>query len=145
VRLPVGETRCPTCGSPGVPDPNLHAPGIGLLEEPAVVEQIESKGELHEWWLDEDVVESAPSRQTRTPDLIEDRLLKTVGILAAAGAVCAILGWLIGPLFLSPLMESITGTPVESAGDLRPMGATLGLLVGLFFGAGFGWVLQPER
>lgn len=145
VRLPAGETRCPTCGSPGIPDPSLPAPGIELLETPERVEPLQPPEGPHEWWLDDDEVEHQQRRAAMSPNAVEDRLLKTVAILAGVGAAFTLLGWLIGPLFLSPLMESITDTPVETASDLRPMGSVLGLLIGLFFGASYGWIAQAER
>lgn len=144
VQLPEGKAICPTCGSPGVPDPALSAPGVEILEPEIKPEPVQPKEELDEWWLADDVQATA-ARPATGGDLFEDRLLKTVGILAGAGAVCAFIGWLLGPIFLAPLMESITGSPVENINDLRPMGTVMGLLTGLFFGAGIGWVVQPER
>lgn len=143
--LPAGETRCPTCGSPGIPDPTLHAAGIELLEVTDEVALVEQKSDLHEWWLDDDEVQSQQRRAAISSSAVEDRLFKTVGILLGVSAAFAFLGWLVGPLFLSPLMENITGTPVEHASDLRPMGGLFGLLVGLFFGASYGWIAQAER
>ena len=145
MRLPAGETRCPTCGSPGVPDPTLHAPGIELLEPEAETAPIEPKDELHEWWLDDDEVQHQQQRAAISHSAPEDRVLRSAVILIGMGAFFAFLGWLVGPLFLSPLMENITGTPVESASDLRPMGGILGLLTGLFFGASYGWIANAER
>ena len=144
VRLPDGKAICPTCGSPGVPDPQLTAPGIEILEPEVKPEPVEPKEELDEWWLAEDV-QATVAKPVKSGELFEDRLLKTVGILAGTGAVCAFTGWLIGPIFLTSVMESITGTPVENADDLRPMGTVIGLLTGLFFGASFGWIAQAER
>lgn len=145
VRLPAGETRCPTCGSPGIPDPNLHAAGIEVLDAKAGPDVVEPKEELTEWWLDEDEVQHQEQRAALSPAAIEDRLLKTAGVLIGTAVVFTFLGWLVGPLFLSPLMENITGTPVERAADLRPMGGILGLLTGLFFGASYGWIAGAER
>lgn len=144
VRLPEGKAICPTCGSPGVPDPTLSAPGIEILEPEVKAEPVKPKEELDEWWLADDVQATVAS-PARNGELFEDRLLKTIGILAGTGAVCAFIGWLLGPIFLAPLMESITATPVESQDDLRPMGAIMGLLIGLFFGASYGWVAQADR
>jgi len=145
VRLPAGETRCPTCGSPGIPDPTLTAPGIEILEPIEVAEPVKPPEELEEWWLEDEQSGTGTLPIVRSPETFEDRLLKTVGLLAGCGAVFAFIGWLIGPVFLAPAMESITGTPVENPGDLRTMGATAGLLIGLFFGASIGWIFQGER
>jgi hypothetical protein len=145
VRLPAGETRCPTCGSPGIPDPNLVAPGIEVLEAPEVATEVTPASDLHEWWLDDDAVEDQARRATLTPSAVEDKALRTVIVLVCTGAVFTFLGWLVGPLFLSPAMESITGTPVERASDLRPMGGLIGLFVGLFIGAGYGWIAGSQR
>ena len=144
VTLPAGETRCPTCGSPGIPDPNLHAAGLELLEEPEPAE-VKPKAELDEWWLDDDEVEHQQQRAVMSSSAVEDRMLRTAMILLGTAAVFTFLGWLLGPLFLSPVMESITGTPVENASDLRPMGGILGMIVGLFFGASYGWIAGAER
>jgi hypothetical protein len=39
-------------------------------------------------------------------------------------------------------MESLTGSPVQDTGDLRPMGSIIGFLSGLFLGACIGWISQ---
>jgi len=145
VSLPAGETRCPTCGSPGVPDPSLHAAGIEILEPEVAPEPVQTKEELPEWWLDEDEVKHQQQRAAVSTGAGEDRMLKTAAVLIGTAAVFTLLGWLIGPLFLSPLMERITGTPVERAADLRPMGGIIGLLTGLFLGASYGWIAGASR
>lgn len=145
VRLLAGETRCPTCGSPGIPDPNLHPPGVAMLEAETVPDIVEPKEELTEWWLDEDEVQHQQLRAALSPAAVEDRLFRTAGVLIGTAVVFTFLGWLVGPMFLSPLMENITGSPVEHASDLRPMGGILGLLTGLFFGASYGWIAGAER
>lgn len=144
VRLPEGKAICPTCGSAGIPDLSLSVPGTELFEPPMTVEPQQPRETLDEWWLEDDGG-AAAIQQPRRTELFEDRLFKTVGILAACAVVCAFIGWLAGPPFLAPLMENITGTPVEDTSDLRPMGTILGLLTGLFFGAALGWVFQAER
>lgn len=145
VSLPAGETRCPTCGSPGIPDPNLHAAGIEILEPEIAPEPVQTKEDLPEWWLDEDEVKHQQQRAAVSSSAVEDRMLRTAAVLIGTAAVFTFLGWLIGPLFLSPLMERITGTPVERAADLRPMGGIIGLLTGLFLGASYGWIAGAQR
>ena len=141
VSLPVGTTVCLTCNSPGVPDPALTVPGIEILEPTPAVETAKPPGELDEWWLDDQPASQPGTRPRSSAALDEDRLLKTAAILIGTAAICAFAGWLAGPL-LAPAMESITGSPVQDTGDLRPMGSILGFLSGLFLGAGIGWISQ---
>lgn len=146
VQLPAGVTRCPTCGSPGIPDPSMTVPGIDLLESGPVADPVKPAEELDEWWLDDESGASTAAQALASTPLPEDQILKTVGILVAAALIFGFIGWLAGPLVLAPAMEDITGSPVEHLSDLRPMGAVLGLITGLFFGACVGWInSEPAR
>ncbi len=141
VRLPANTTVCPTCNSPGVPDPTMTVPGIEILEPSPANEPVKPPEELDEWWLDDESTAGAAARPRPTAVLDEDRLLKSAAILIGTAAVCAFVGWLCGPL-LAPLMENITGSPVQDTNDLRPMGSIFGCLSGLFLGACIGWISQ---
>ncbi len=74
-----------------------------------------------------------------------DQILTTIAVLAGCGIVFAMLGALISPYFISPLIENVTGSPVERAADVRPMGAIAGLIAGLFAGATWGWISAADR
>jgi hypothetical protein len=147
VQLAPGVSVCPTCGSPGVANADLHLPGDERLREETPVVQPKAPDELVEWWRDDEldadgaaggsVYRNSASAQESDP-------LMTVAWMAVAVVVCVALGILAAPL-LAPLMESITGVEVEDVDDLRPMGGIIGLLVGLCVGAMLGWVVQPRR
>lgn len=74
-----------------------------------------------------------------------DQTLTTIAVLAGCGIVFAFIGAIVGPYFISPLIESITGAPVERAADVRPMGIIVGLITGLFVGATWGWIAAADR
>lgn len=119
----------------------MTAPGIEILEPVPVVEMTNPPEELDEWWLDDESAAQPAARAQSSVALDEDRLLKTAGILIGTAVICAFVGWLAGPL-LAPAMESVTGSPVQDTGDLRPMGSIFGFLSGLFLGACIGWISQ---
>lgn len=135
--LPAGETRCPACGSPGIPDPTMQVPGAEEVA-PATMPDHEPDPLLPdpEVW---DTPEPLPRSDTGT------NALNTIMVLAACGFVFALIGAAIGPYFISPVIESITGAPVEQASDVRPMGAIVGLIIGLFAGATWGWIAAADR
>lgn len=149
VPLNPGVTTCPTCGSPGVPDPRFDVPerepepdpfasATGLLvEQPVIAPWREDEPML----VDEPVV---ASRKLISPHEAENRQAQTVKTIAIAVVVCVLLGWLAGPLLSAPF-ESLTGTPVEDTGDLRPLGAFIGLLGGLLVGGLGGVVIWSGR
>lgn len=141
VTLPEGTVVCPTCSSPGVPDPAMTAAGSEILEPLPSSEAVRPPEELDEWWLDDVAAPRPAARPESSVALDEDRLLKTAAILIGIAAVCAFIGWLAGPL-LAPAMENITGSPVQDTNDLRPMGSIFGFVAGLFIGACAGWISQ---
>lgn len=142
VALPAGETVCPTCNSPGVPDPNLTAPGIEILEPATSAEPVKLPEELDEWWLEDEAAGRPVPKAQSSVAVDEDRLIKTVAILIGTAVACAFVGWLAGPPLLAPVMENITGSPVEDMNDLRPMGSIFGFVSGIFLGACIGWAAQ---
>jgi hypothetical protein len=142
--LPAGTSRCPSCGSNAIPDPVLSEDLPASVE--AVVLEADppaAQGELREWWRDDEAEE--PDRKPRiTPDEAERRTVVTITSLVGAAVFCIFIGWLIGPRFLEPLMENITGAPIDNPDDLRGLGAFIGLLGGLFIGATGGWIIWAD-
>jgi hypothetical protein len=151
VPLAAGITRCPSCGSAGVPDPRLSptsdnpplpaplaaAPTVDAYA-PLTVEQVDA--------LAPPPLDQQPSvdRKQLTWEEAERRQFRTIAIAAAAILVCTFLGWLSGPL-LSGVVENFTGTPVENPSDLRTMGALIGLLSGFAVGGVAGTVIWANR
>lgn len=136
--LPDGETRCPACGSPGIPDPTMQVPGAGEIVTALFTNEERSPEEIllepEEW--------AAPPPPK--PDT-SDQILNNIVILAGCGIVFALLGAMLSPFFISPLIESVTGAPVERAADVRPMGGIAGLIAGLLIGATWGWISAADR
>lgn len=142
VPLTSGVTICPTCGSPGVPDPRFTKPEPERDASALLLEGVVDTSVIAPWRDDGLPSLDDPSPATRkqlTFQEVESRQLRTIMFAAASVLVCAFLGWLAGPL-LSGVIESFTGTPVENTGDLRPMGAFFGLLTG-FLISGIGGVV----
>ncbi|HUG14478.1 MAG TPA: hypothetical protein VMM78_05595 [Thermomicrobiales bacterium] len=149
VPLKPGVTLCPTCGSPGVPDPVFStpepepAPAVDALS----VTVFDETSVIAPWRDDESLVVDAPvtgSRKQLTVQEAENRQMQTIKLAVIAVLVCGFLGWLAGPL-LAGVIESFTGTPVEDSGDLRPMGGFFGMLTGLLVGGIGGVVIWSGR
>jgi hypothetical protein len=152
VPLEEGTTICPTCGSPGVPDPRMTVPGAEP-PSPAAIDTSTMAG-LNESLFDaqgnlllldlasDDEAES--NRPRMSWEDAERRQLNTIVFGLGAVIVCALLGWLAGPL-LAGFVEGLTGTPVENKNDLRPMGAIFGLLGGFMVGAIGGIAIWSNR
>jgi hypothetical protein len=130
---------CPTCGSAGIPDPTMVVPDEEPEPEPVVQQQVE----LVEWWR-EDEEPGKPTRQQLSVADTEARRQQSIIFIVAAVLVCAVAGWLAGPL-LAGAMESLTGTPVENTGDLRPTGGFIGVMLGFMVGAFGGWMIWASR
>ena len=99
--------------------------------------------ELVEWWR-EDEAAGTPARVQMSFADAEQRRQQTLVFIAIAVLGCAVAGWLAGPL-LAGAMESLTGTPVEDTGDLRPTGGFLGIMVGFMVGAAGGWMIWSGK
>ena len=155
VPLMPGVTICPTCGSPGIPDPRMTVAGLNDSDvdepEPASEEFVahpktDDTGELVEWWREESkAADTAHTREQLSYEEVEQRQVQTLAFIGIAVVVCAVLGWIIGPALLEGPIESLTGTPVEQRSDLRGMGTFIGLIVGMFIGATGGWVIWASR
>lgn len=146
VPLDPGVTVCPRCGSAGVPDPVATAQAQALTaaaSAPIATVDDTSPAELKEWWKDE-IAESTSARRQLTYEEVERRRNQTLLFIAGAVIVCALFGWLAGPL-LRPAFENLTGTPVEDTGDLRPTGLFIGVLFGFLVGATGGWIIQSGK
>jgi len=156
VPLAAGVTTCPTCGSPGIPDPRMTVAGLNDLAtgqpEPlsntmAVSDITGDEVELTEWWRNEpsagDLNETP--LQTLNFEDIERRRMQSIGFIVGAVVVCTFLGWLIGPSLIVKPFEGLTGTTVENLDDLRTMGAIGGMIAGMFVGATGGWVIWSSR
>jgi hypothetical protein len=141
-----GVTTCPTCGSPGIPDPRVNAPlDTAPPPMPAVADEA-LPPELTEWWREED--ETNPGREGRrvmTEMEADQRRTQALIIMVCAALACIFIGWLIGPTMLVGPMENFTGTPVEDPSSLRSLGAFLGLLAGMLVGAVSGWVIWSSK
>jgi hypothetical protein len=151
VALPVGATTCPACGSAGVPDPRMQVPGaddapvvpVDPLAAPTVPEGVTK---LDEWWNEAVETGDQPARKPRlTYEDVEQRRMQTLAFIAFSVVLCAVIGWLAGPLVLQGPMEALSGTEVADPNDLRGMGAFLGLLAGFLVGATGGWVVWSSR
>ena len=157
VPLQPGVTTCPTCGSPGIPDPRLS---VTDLDEPASHTAnpigipavgnavINDEQRLVEWWKHETLnADPLDEPATKLPSFeeIEQRRMQSMLFIGGAVLVCAFLGWLIGPSLLVGPFEGLTGTTVEDPSDLRGMGTIGGILAGLFIGATGGWVVWSGR
>lgn len=149
VPLAAGVTTCPTCGSPGIPDPQMIVAGLTEPDvpqpDPAVAANAVAGGEvaLDEWWRNEPA--GAESIQTVDFAAIERRRTQSLIFIGSAVVICGLLGWLIGPVLLESPFERLTGATVEDSDDLRTMGTIGGLIVGMFFGASGGWVIWADR
>jgi hypothetical protein len=142
--LPAGQTVCPSCGSPGVPDPRLAA--VVTTADPTLAAPVGAdlvRPELVEWWRDDEGVDADGTPKLTAAD-VEERRTQTFIAIGVAVAVCISLGWLSGPL-LAPLIERLTGSKVEHPSDLRGAGAFLGTLVGMFIGATGGWIIWSGK
>lgn len=155
VALTPGSSVCPTCGSTGVPDPQhedaerealtafLLGEDIPVPAKPQALPQ-----DVIAPWRDDALAEPvASARVTRRKMSVEEaesRQKRTLVFAAISALVCIAIGWLAGPL-LAGFIESFTGTPVEDTGDLRPMGAMLGMIGGLFIGGVGGIVIWAAR
>ena len=142
VALPAGETVCPTCGSSAVPDESMIVPGG---DDPLSISEVavDDLGgeELVEWWNEPAEVE----RQTyRNSARQADDPLPVIAMLVGAGLFCVVAG-VIGVPFLAPVIEENIGIVIENPADLRPIGAILGLLVGLFIGTIGMWISAPGK
>jgi len=156
VPLEAGISICPTCGSPGIPDPRMTVPSVTVLEPtpPDPIREALSGGiasvdeaELVEWWNEEkpdDVIGAAPITTVDFEE-IERRRMQSIIFMVGSVFVFALLGWLIGPTLLVGPFEGLTGTTVEDPSDLRGMGTMGGLIAGMFVGATGGWVLWSAR
>jgi hypothetical protein len=157
VPLPAGVTTCPTCGSPGIPDPRLAAGDLNESEIPALdpiktaaatAPDITDERELVEWWkhetLNADPIEE-PLPTTPSFADVERRRMQSFAFISGAVFVCAMLGWLIGPSLLVGPFEGLTGTTVEDLSDLRGMGTLGGIIIGLFIGSTGGWAIWSSR
>jgi hypothetical protein len=147
VPLAAGTTICPTCGSPGVPDPRFTKPEPEPAVPDLLLEGIDGAPVIAPWRDDDlSVLNDPPTskRNTMTFQEAENRQMRTIVFAAVSILVCAFIGWLAGPL-LAGTIESFTGTPVENTGDLRPMGAFFGLLTGFFIGGLGGVVIWAGR
>lgn len=143
VPLDAGVTTCPTCGSPGIPDPRLDPPAAA--ETPARDANAAAQPtELVEWWREEDEEATRSRKPLLSPDDADQRRMMTLAFIGSATVICVAAGWLAGPL-LAGVMENMTGMPVENTSDLRPTGAFLGLLAGFFVGALGGWMIWETR
>lgn len=145
VTLPAGQTVCPKCGSPGIPDPRLGEapPPAAALPEATPARPVE----LVEWWREDE--EAADGEQPRSRALpsyeeVERRRMMTLVFIGLSVVFCAVLGYLLGPVLAGP-MEALTGTPVENTAELRPTGAFIGLLAGFMVGATGGWIVWSGR
>lgn len=143
VQLPAGTTICPTCGSPGIPDQDVPLPEAEPETISGVDVEQKPEEELVEFWNDEPAGSTTSSRQSTAAEP-EDQLVIFLG-LAGAVVFCVVVGVLLAPPLLTPVMENITGTPVENPGDLRPVGGVVGFLVGLFIATIGLWVSNPAR
>lgn len=154
VPLATGVTICPTCGSPGIPDPRLTAPGLTDTIEPTPAQNPDTgtradatsantTGNPPLLWP-EDI---SPSEVAEAPlnsidfDAVERRRMLSMLFIGGGVLFCALLGWLIGPTLLQGPFESLTGSPVENPDDLRTMGTISGLMIGMCIGATAGWVV----
>lgn len=135
--LSEGATVCPSCGA-SVTDPALTLPDADPpVAEPAAVqpsaEPVVPPPDLPA------EAEEQPTRPGMSYDELEQRRLETWIWIGIALIVCAVLGWLLGPLLSGPV-ESMTGVPVEDTDDLRPTGLFIGVLFGFLFGGIAGMV-----
>jgi hypothetical protein len=157
VPLQPGVTICPTCGSPGIPDPRLSAgtmedldisdarPTVAPVTNDAVAVD---ERDLVEWWKHETLnAEPLDEPQQALPSFedVERRRTQSLVFICSAVVVCGMLGWLIGPSLLVGPFEGLTGTTVKNLSDLRGMGTIGGVLLGLFIGSTGGWVIWSTR
>ncbi len=152
VPLATGVTICPTCGSPGIPDPRMTVAGlndaIDITQAPthrtsAPVVGLNVDHEPVEYWNEDASIgdEAETPVQSIDFDAVEQRRLMSMILIGSSVLVCALLGWLIGPTLLQGPFESLTGSPVENPSDLRTTGMVGGLMIGMFIGATAGWVV----
>jgi hypothetical protein len=151
--------RCQWCGEQ-LSDEQAVCPGCGavvagpLLDdeagETAVVaadapDPAPEAAALIEWWRDDNPeVEAVRAQRQLTFEEAERRSLLSIAVIVCAAALCLLLGLASAPL-LAPLIESLTGSPVQDTSDLRPLGGLLGLLGGLLVGAIGGWIIWSNR
>lgn len=156
VPLAASRTICPTCGSPGIPDPRMSVPGPTEPEasrpgQPANAGMAggatREGSEPPEWWRDEAIAGGAADVPLTTMSFedVERRKMQSLTFIGGAVLVCALLGWLIGPSLLVGPFERVTGANVEDLSDLRGMGAMGGMIAGMFIGATGGWVIWSSR
>ena len=155
VPLAAGVSICPTCGSPGIPDPRMTLAGLTDLEvslpdpikEAVAVNGVTGgEAELVEWWRNETAAGEMTDepRQTLDFEAIERRRTQSLIFIGGAVAICTLLGWLIGPALLESPFERLTGTTVDDPSDLRTLGTICGLIAGMFIGATGGWVIGSD-
>lgn len=141
VQLAPGTTICPTCGSPGIPDPDMVMPEAEPETISGVDVEQKPEEELVEFWHDEPAGHTGNRRKAAEP---EDQIGVYLGLVGVV-VFCIIVGVVVAPTLLSPLMENITGSEVENPGNLRSVGGFVGFLIGLFIATIGLWVSQPGK
>ncbi len=114
-----GAERCQACGA-AVPrpdaerDPSFSDLALGLLATPAVSP-------------------ASTPEQERGSLRSGDPLLESLALIAVAGLVGAVAGWLFLPGPLAQAFRAVLALPTQPA-DVSRLGLFLGLLCGLFLG-----------
>jgi hypothetical protein len=149
--IPEGGTTCLRCGAvrpredvvvPGLnehedqPEPFIQdeAPTTEVLEEPDPAASFLAE-------LSAEPVEEAPKATTRRSDPTEDALV-IVGLLFIAATLGGVVGWFLAPPLLHDLFEGTIGVESDGPEAFRRLGAFIGALVSMLFGATLATVVR---
>jgi hypothetical protein len=115
-----------------------RAPNPGHHEETDDAEQARQILKDLDAYVDE---EQKPIVSSSSRDPADDALV-IIGILVIAGGFGAAIGWVIAPSVLHDLFQHSLGVEADGPESFRRLGAFLGALVSMLFGATFATVIR---
>jgi hypothetical protein len=107
---------------------------VSVADEQDELPDEESRAEQILKELDAYVAEQEPLQATRRSDPSDDALV-IIGVLVVAGAIGALTGWFVAPSLIHDLFEAQLGIEADGPDSFRRLGAFLGTLVSMLFGA----------
>lgn len=141
--IPEGGNACRDCGALR-PREDLVVPGLSQEAQSPVLTPDQAEPDSRE---DEDaerarqilkdmdayIPENTPPSQTRRDP--GDDLIVVLVVLGAGGLIGGLLGWLLLPPFLHQFFESVVGVESDGPEAFRRLGAFVGALLCMLFGA----------
>lgn len=141
--IPENASVCTTCGA-ARPREDLVAPGFIQQEdavtptqtpEPVVEDLTDDEARARKILKDLDAYIPEEPARTSAPRDSGDDILLVAGALAVSGLVGALLGWFAAPPLIHHLFNDVIGVDTDGPEAFRRLGAFIGALVAMLFGA----------